>query len=317
VTRTDIREREARWAGPVATSTFLAVALMVASAFVSAVSGTGEAAILRSVHEHSGSVTASGLMQAVGFALLAVPLAYLFHADRARSGRVRPQMIALMVAAPLLLGLSAGLSIGARQQAADIFLGGEAKPTMSQREANEKCVSDRKDEGAEEFGEEFEPGKGETALAACEKRKLADDEASNAVGEADLAPFVSGFGIAGGLGFAVALFYACLWAMRLGLLPRFWGSLGMALGIAALIGLVLFTLIWFVYFGLLTLGLLPNGRPPAWEAGEAVPWPTPGEKAAAELEPEKAMEAPDAPEAPEPEEPSDDLSSKRKRKQRD
>lgn len=316
MTRTEITERESRWAGPVAATTFAAVALMVASAFVSSVSGSGEAAILRSVHEHAGSVTASGLMQAVGFALLAVPLVYLFAADRARSERVRPQLVALMVAAPILLGLSAGLAIGARQQAADIFLGGEAKSTMSKQEANEKCVSDRKDEGAKEFGEEYEPAKGETALAACEKRKRADDEASNAVGEAALAPLVSGVGIVGGLGFAAALFYACLWAMRLGLLPRFWGSLGMALGIAALIGLILFTLIWFVYFALLALGLLPGGRPPAWEAGKAVPWPTPGEKAATELEPEQ-LEPADAPEAPEPEDSSAEPSSKRKRKQRD
>ena len=74
--------------------------------------------------------------------------------------------------------------------------------------------------------------------------------------------------------------------MRTGLLSRFWGSLGMALGVATLIGLVFFLLIWLVYFALLVLGKVPNGKPPAWERGEAVPWPTPGEKAAAELEPE-------------------------------
>jgi hypothetical protein len=73
--------------------------------------------------------------------------------------------------------------------------------------------------------------------------------------------------------------------MRTGLLSRFWGSLGMALGIATLFGLIIFTLIWFIYFGLLVLGKVPGGRPPAWEEGEAVPWPTPGEQAAAELEP--------------------------------
>ena len=67
--------------------------------------------------------------------------------------------------------------------------------------------------------------------------------------------------------------------MRTGLLTRFWGSLGMALGVAALLLLVQFTMIWFIYFGLLLLGRLPGGRPPAWAAGEAIPWPTPGEKA--------------------------------------
>ncbi len=73
--------------------------------------------------------------------------------------------------------------------------------------------------------------------------------------------------------------------MRTGLLTRFWGSLGIALGVAALLLLIQFTLLWFLYFGLLVLGWVPGGRPPAWAAGEAIPWPTPGEKAAAEISP--------------------------------
>ena len=38
-------------------------------------------------------------------------------------------------------------------------------------------------------------------------------------------------------------------------------------------------------FRSLAIGKLPGGRPPAWAAGEAIPWPTPGEKAAAEMQP--------------------------------
>jgi hypothetical protein len=67
----------------------------------------------------------------------------------------------------------------------------------------------------------------------------------------------------------------------------------MALGVAALFGLLPFVLIWFLYFGVLLLDRLPRGRPPAWAAGEAIPWPTPGEKAAAELEPEDGWEEPE------------------------
>jgi hypothetical protein len=303
----ETREAESRWAMPVALATFLAVVLMIAAAFVSSVSGSGDAEILRSVDAHRSSVTISALMQALGFALLAVPLVYLFRAVQARSERVRGQLIGLVVVAPLFLALSTGLSIGARQDAADQFVNGEAKSTLSRSEAHEKCAAEQKDEGKKAFAEEFEPKQGETPLAACEREKSEDDEASNALGEASLAPFVSGLGIAGGLGFAVALFYCCLWAMRTGLLTRFWGSLGMALGIAALLGLILFTLIWFIYFGLLILGL---GRPPAWEAGEAIPWPSPGEKAAAELEPSAAEELDEGGEEDEP-------SEKRKRKQRE
>jgi hypothetical protein len=309
---------EARWAIPVATATFMAVVLMVASGLVSAASGEGDAEILRSIHAHEGSVVLAGVLQGIGFALLAVPLVYLFRVVRARSDGVRPQLIGLVVIAPIFLGLAAGVTAGARNEAGNQFVAGEAKSTLSAQEAKEKCVSDRKDEGAKDFAGKYEPGAGETALAACEDRKVEDDEASNAIAEASLASLASGLGIAGGLGLVVALFYSCLWAMRTGILTRFWASLGMALGVAALLGLILFTLLWFIYFGLLVLGRVPGGRPPAWAAGEAIPWPTPGEKAAAELEPADPDLAESHPAGDgDGGDSSDDGGERRKRKQRD
>lgn len=304
-TPAEIREAESRWARPVAFLTILAVLLFLAANFVSQVSGTENAEVLESVHEHGGSVTASGVMQALALVLLTLPLVYLFRADRARSEGVRGQLIGLVVVAPLFLAVSFGLSIAVRHEAASQFVEGEAKATLTHKEANEECASEQKEEGAKEFAEEAEPEKGETALAACERQKTEENEASNALSEASLAPLAGGLGLAGSLGFIVALFYTCLWAMRTGLLSRFWGSLGMASGIAFLLGpLSIVTLIWFFFFGLMLLGL---AKPPAWEAGEAIPWPTPGEKAAAELEPGEADEPPTA----------EELSEKRKRKQRD
>jgi hypothetical protein len=70
--------------------------------------------------------------------------------------------------------------------------------------------------------------------------------------------------------------------MRVGLLTRFWGSLGIALA-AVSVFFFQFALLWFVYLGLLLLGLVRGGRPPAWQSGEAEPWPTPGEKAAQQM----------------------------------
>jgi hypothetical protein len=301
----------------VASLTFLAVALLLGSALLNEASGEHEAELLRSVHEHSGSVTITGLMQALGFGLLVFPVYYLFHAVQVRSPRVRGQLLGLVIAAPLFLAVSGGLSVGARNEAATEFVHGEAKSTLSAKEANEKCTEKQEEESAKEFREEFEPHKGETPLAACERQKTEDDEAENASGEASLAAIASGLGIAGALGFAVALFYSGLWAMRTGLLTRFWASLGMASGIAFLLGpLFIVALIWMLYFGLLLIGVLPGGKPPAWAAGEAIPWPTPGEKAAAELEPSEPPEPPEGPAAngsdggAEPE-------SRRKRKQRD
>ncbi len=57
------------------------------------------------------------------------------------------------------------------------------------------------------------------------------------------------------------------------------------------------------------LGALPGGKPPAWEAGEAIPWPTPGEKAAAELEPEDGWDDDEGGDEP--------PTERRKRKQRE
>jgi hypothetical protein len=306
---------EARWATPVALATFLAVALIISPSFFSEVSGTGDAAVLRSTDAHSGSVVLAGLLQGLGFALLAIPLVYLFRVVRARSPRVLSQLIGLVVIAPLFLALSTGLSGFARGEAADQFVAGEAKSTLSPQEARKECDSDREDEGAKDFAAEYDAKPGKAALAACEERKIEDEEASNAIGEASLSSVAAGLGVAGGLGFVVALFYSCLWAMRTGILSRFWGSLGMALGVAALLGLVIFTLVWFVYFALLILNRIPGGKPPAWPAGEAIPWPTPGEKAAAELQGEDPSPELTDPTSEAPENGSD--SPPRKRKHRD
>jgi hypothetical protein len=303
---------------PVAALTLLAVALLIASYVVGgAVSGDGSAEILRSTDEHASAVTLSSLLQALGFGLFAVPLFYLFRAAQARSDRVRGQLVGLVVIAPLFLAISTGLSADARNDAASIFVAGDAKSTLTAREAKGDCLPERDDLGAKDFAKEFEPAAGETPLAACEDRKIEDDEASNARSEASTAAAVSGFGIAGALGLAISLLYVGLWAMRTGLLGRFWGSLGMALGVAILLGLIPLALIWLLYVALLIAGWVPGGKPPAWAAGEAIPWPTPGEKAAGELSSEDDVDA----ELPS----SDEESSadralgreRRKRKQRD
>jgi hypothetical protein len=286
-TRAQIVGWEKRWSVPVAIAGFLAVVCLFGSQLISPVNGEGNAAILGSVHEHSGAVVASSVVRALGLILLAVPLLYLFRAAQARSERVKRQLVVLVIVAPIFVAVSSGLTGPANNEAAESFLSGEAKPTLTVAEAKEKCESDRSDEGASDFAGKYEPKAGETAMAACETRKRADSAASNAIGEASLAPIVSGLGIGGTLGLIVTFIYCGLWGMRTGLLTRFWGSLGMVVGVTFLLGpLFILALVWLVYFSMLALGLLPGGRPPAWEAGKAVPWPTAGEKAAAELEPE-------------------------------
>jgi hypothetical protein len=82
-----------------------------------------------------------------------------------------------------------------------------------------------------------------------------------------------------GLFFAAGMIVTSLNAMRVGLVARWVGIVG------ALSGLLIFLPIggaelevipsfWLVAVGILFMGRWPNGDPPAWAAGEAIPWPS-------------------------------------------
>lgn len=76
-----------------------------------------------------------------------------------------------------------------------------------------------------------------------------------------------------------------LGAMRVGLLTRWMGMIGIFSGVLIFLPIGGATLeivpsFWMVAMGILYLGRWPNGDPPAWTAGEARPWPTPAERRA-------------------------------------
>lgn len=304
--REEVLAREQRWSLPVALMTLAGIVMLIASAIViGPVNGDGDAEILRAAHEHSSAVTLSSILQAAAFVLLVAPLVYLFRAAQARSPKVRGQLIGLVVAAPLFLAAASVLNAVATDQAASDFVAGKASADLSINEAKADCRSERRDD-PDGFRDEYDgPGEPEGGVLRCAEDTVTDDAATNAIADASTRDAATGFGLGGRLGLAFTLLYTCLWAMRTGLLSRFWGSLGMALGAAALLLLIQFTLIFFLYFALLTAGWLPGGRPSAWAAGEAIPWPSPGEKAASELE------------ASEPADPEEANGELRKRKQRD
>ncbi|MGD9734890.1 MAG: hypothetical protein AB7V58_04670 [Solirubrobacterales bacterium] len=278
---------ESRWFVPVGVVSFLAAAFLIASNFV--VSGLTEnghtSAFLVSAHEDGGSVAAYAALQALGFLLLTFPLYFLFRATAARSDRFRRQLVGVVIAAPVFFAIAAIMTGVVTSDAADKFASGEAKAEMTKQEAAQECRQERQDKGNEKFAEEWDEEPGLAPLAECEKVEVEDDRAEQALSDSSLQGLSFGFGLAGRIGLAVVLLYTCLFAMRVGLLSRFWGSLGMALGVASLLLAPIFVLIFFIYFGLLAIGKLPGGRPPAWAAGEAIPWPTPGEKAAQEMQP--------------------------------
>jgi hypothetical protein len=98
-------------------------------------------------------------------------------------------------------------------------------------------------------------------------------------------------GGAGTLATAFALVLVSLHAMRAGLLSRFMGFLGIIVGALYVLplfgGPVIVQSFWLAALGLIFLDRWPRGRGPAWDTGEAVPWPGAADKARAVAEAEE------------------------------
>ena len=144
------------------------------------------------------------------------------------------------------------------------------------------------------------------------------------------------------LGFGIAII--SLNAMRVGLLTRFMGVLGVIVGVAVAPILPIdqqgiIRVFWLAALGMLFLGRLPSGTPKAWATGQAEPWPSQqqlreqraaarGASEAEEDEPERRREtgrgapATPPPKAPSPRRPdpaapgSEHSASKKKKRKR-
>jgi hypothetical protein len=82
-----------------------------------------------------------------------------------------------------------------------------------------------------------------------------------------------GLGIVGALSLGFWFVKGSLDFMRLGLLGRFMGVLGIALGPALVLGFGLLVMpVWLIALGVLFMGWWPRGLPPAWVTGRAEPW---------------------------------------------
>lgn len=81
----------------------------------------------------------------------------------------------------------------------------------------------------------------------------------------------------GRISLGIGLVLVALNAMRVGLLTRFMGILGIMAGAFMAFPFIQLPIVqsfWLIALGVLFLGRMPNGTPPAWESGRAEPWPS-------------------------------------------
>jgi len=228
----------------VAIASFLSAALLLAALIYSSSQLSQQADDIVDrlfiVDDNKGQVFLVTVLQALSTALLAAPLWFLYQATRFRRREIPAIAKWLALIAPIA---SALLSIVRQIQVADI----------ADRVHRELATNPLRPNDAIDFAE----------------RQL-DDGAVQLVG---------GLALAAGLGLAFAFIVISLNAMRAGLMSRFMGILGIIVGvlfIIPLLGSIPFVeIFWVAALGMLFLGKWPQGgRGPAWETGEAIPWPT-------------------------------------------
>jgi hypothetical protein len=247
---------------------------------------------LLNFHDHSGVLLASAVTQAIGTFLAAGALFYLFRATRHRRKEL-PQIVQwLLVIAPVLVSIAVIANWVGLKNAADRYVSptgtASVKASPSKQQRQDIATYCRKHaRGAGVARCESTRGRQEAVA-----KKLVQDN-QGAVGAAAL--------FAGTLALAFTYVIIALNAMRAGLLSRFMGVLGIIVGALIVLpllpqGVPIVQIFWLGGLAILFLGVWPGGRGPAWETGEATPWPTPQARAGVAARRSGAGEA----ESPEP-----------------
>jgi hypothetical protein len=255
---------ERRWAPWAAGAAFLAALLPIAatiyaSSLLGKIDNDREDLFLHKVHENAGGYIASGVITALGTFLLVPVLVYFYRAIYARRPLIPRIALILAIAAPLIAG-----GVGVARQAvlahtADQFVSTPQKPLTDTEKAKLAKITD-----ADEYEKQVEK-LGPTGQA---KDKLQSGSVAT----------VAYVGLVSNLLLGTALVLISMHAMRAGLLSRFMGILGVIVGaltaIPLLGGAPVVQLFWLVAVGILFLDRWPQGRGPAWEAVEEIPWPS-------------------------------------------
>jgi hypothetical protein len=262
---------------------------------------------LDNFHAHASALLSSQLALALSNFFAAAALFYLFRATRHRRKEL-PQIVQwLLVVGPLLFLIAVVLNWTGIKSASDKYTdkGAAAVRTV-------KSTKDQRKDAREFCKKNPEPNcvASRTRREAVAK-KLVDDNRS---------PVTAAAGFGGTLALGFSFVIVALNAMRAGLLSRFTGILGIIVGALMVLPILptpVVQIFWLGALSVLFLGRWPGGRGPAWETGEAEPWPVPeGRGGLFAPRPQQAEPEAEPEPAPEPEQVNRRSSRKRKRKRR-
>ena len=255
---------ERKW-GPVAAAAALGAALLpiastiyASSLLGSLPSSNSEDPFLRKIHDHASGYVAAGVITALGTFLLAPVLVYLYRVVIARRPQLPRIALILAVVAPLVAGGAGVARQAVLAHTADQYVSQPTPPTSAAEQKKLNGISDPK-----KYLDEVEKN-----ASAHARKKLQSGSVAT----------VAYIGLIANLLLGTAFVLISMNAMRAGLLSRFMGVLGVIVGaltaVPLLGGAPVVQLFWLVAIGLLFLNRWPQGRGPAWDEVEAIPWPT-------------------------------------------
>ncbi len=248
---------------------------------------------LLSINESPGTLLTSATLQALSALLLIGVFYYLFQATIARAPAIPRWLVYLVFIGPIFYAISQVLGAIDRVDVAEVF---------AEQSSN---------------------------LDECPQiRGQAGEDCADALLRDDVNPISVALGLAGSVATAFLFVMLPLRARRVGLMSQFMAVLGVIAGVLMVLRLMplvpeIIEAFWLGALGALVLGNWPGGRGPAWETGEADPWPCAAQRrglaTAADDEPEP--EPPPEPETAEtadaePGEPEQAPSRRSSRKRR-
>jgi hypothetical protein len=232
-------EWERRYAPRVAVAAFASAILAVAgfALYVNTLGNAHDSAdLLVAVHKHKLAVVISSVITSLGVLLLIPVLVFLYRATAYRRPQIPRIALTLVIVAPVVAAIIGILTPILQIHAADQILKELPLPPSD-----------------------------------------AVDRANHFLRQG-AAPVAAYAGIAASFGLAAGIALVSLNARRAGLLSGFMGVLGVILGvffaIPIIIGPAVIQFFWLSAIGVLLLNRWPGERGPAWDTGEAIPWPS-------------------------------------------